>query len=183
MKNIALLITTTITLGAILPLAQATPISTPLNITVSGIANAVAAPKSDLGNFGDATVLSWLTGDITAYNSLNGTAFGTPSSASSLIGLTSAAGGNSITLNVSDHDYLFLHWGGQNGGWAQAFYVGNLSGSFTFDNAPIGDNPQVGGLSFYSFYTGSVPDGGSTALMLGLAFSGMGMARCRLKHT
>src|SRR5882724_12748849 len=114
-------------LAALLPLANAVPI----NITVSGGVDVVAAPKSDLGNFGDATVLSWLTGDITAYNAINGTSLPGPTTFGGMVGLTGGTGGNSITLDVSGFDYLFFHWGGQGGGWAQAFYVGGSAGSFS----------------------------------------------------
>jgi hypothetical protein len=159
-------------------IATAHAIPTPINITVSGGADVVAAPKSDLGDFGDATVLSWLTTDVANYNGLNSTTLPAPVAITGLTGVTGGAGGNSITLNVTGFDYLFFHWGGQGGGWAQAFYVGGSTGNFTFDNSAIGtgQGPSVGGLSFYSFYDPSVPDGGSTVMMLGAALSGLGLA-------
>lgn len=163
----------------------------PINITTSGGANVIAAPKSDLANFGDATVLSWLTGDIITYNSLNSKSLPAPTTITGQIGLSGGTGGNSITVNVTGFDYLFFHWGGQGGGWAQAFYVGGSTGSFAFDNSAIGTGtgPSVGGLSFYSFYGptpivthNSVPDGGSTIMMLGAALSGLSLVVRRLKQ-
>lgn len=171
-------------LFAALPLAQAVPV----NITTSGGASTVAAPASDLGNFGDATVLNWIAADVATYNSLNSTTYGTPTSTGAQIGQTSGTGGNSILLDVTGFQYLFFHWGGSQlaqGGWAQLFYVGDASGSFNFDNSDItvNESPAAGGLSFYSLYnTASVPDGGSTLLMLGAAVSGLSLTVRRFKQ-
>jgi hypothetical protein len=180
MKTLAMLI------AAAALVASTSANAIPVNITTSGGADVVAAPKSDLGDFGDATVFSWLASDIITYNSLNSSSLPALLSNADQIKLTSGAGGNSITLNVTGFDYLFFHWGGQGGGWAQAFYIGGSTGSFTFDNSAIGTGrgPSVGGLSFYSFYddppTNDVPDGGTTALLLGLAVSGLGLIRRKL---
>jgi hypothetical protein len=178
MKNAALL------LGLILLPLVATANSIPVNITVSGGALVVAAPKSDLGDFGDATVLNWLTGDVSSYNTLTSSSLPAPVSISQ-IGLTGGAGGNSIVLDLTGTaDYLFFHWGGQGGGWAQAFNIAGLTGDFTFDNSLIGtgQGPSVGGLSFYSLYgPTSVPDGASTMLMLGAALSGIALIKRRIQ--
>jgi hypothetical protein len=170
-----------ICVGALMPLAQATPV----NVTVSGGSPVVAAPSSDLGNFGDATVFSWMVNDVAAYNSIASTTYGAPSNSGALIGQT-GGGGNSISLDVSGYQYLFFHWGGsqlQPGGWAQLFYVGDSSGSFTFDNSAItvNETPAAGGISFYSLYGTNVPDGGSTVMMLGAALSGLGVVARRMK--
>lgn len=159
-------------LGAV-TLAQAVPV----NVTVSGGTTVVAAPASDLGDFGTTTVLNWLTSDIANYNSLTSSALPAPTTISSgLLNQTSGTGGTSINIDVTGFDYLFLHWGGKGGGWAQAFYVGGSSGDYTFDNSAIGTNPTVGGLSFYSYYGVNVPDGASTVILLGSALIGMAAA-------
>ncbi|HEU6448546.1 MAG TPA: hypothetical protein VFV23_08930 [Verrucomicrobiae bacterium] len=141
---------------------------------MSGGASVIAAPSSDLGNFGDATVYDWLIADVNSYNTLYGTTL--PAPTGNVDGTpyqkTEVSGGDSISLALDgNYDYVFLHWGGQGGGWAQAYYIGNLDGTFEFD-APPGGHPAVGGLSFYSFYggksCGNVPDGGNTAALLGL---------------
>ena len=138
----------------LLIVASTSAITVPLvDITVGGGVDVIAAPKSDLGNFGDGTVLSWLTTDVVNYNSINSTTLPAPVTVAGQIGQTGGAGGNSITLNLTGtFDYLFFHWGGQGGGWAQAFYIGGLTGQFSFDNTTIGtgQNPCVGGLSFFS---------------------------------
>ena len=156
---------------------QASAITTPLDITFHAGALVVAAPKGDIGNVGDATVLAWITQDIHSYNALEGTSLADP------IGTLVNAGGsgNSFQLAITPNDdYLFLHWGGSGGGWIQAFYVGGLSGTFTFDNSAI---PGAGGLSGYRLYDappGDVPDGGITALLLGAALSALGLIRRKL---
>lgn len=143
----------------------------PVDVTMSGGTSVIAAPASDLGNFGDGTVYSWLTADIAAYNSANDTLLPVPigNSDGTPPLKVSTDGGDSITLTLNgSYDYVFFHWGGQDGGWAQVYYIGGLDGTFQFD-APPGGHPAVGGLSFYSFYGGggSVPEGGNTALLLG----------------
>jgi hypothetical protein len=87
--------------------------------------------------------------------------------------VTTGSGPDSITLTLGTYDYLFLHWGGQNGGWEQLYYVGNSTGQFQF-SAPPGGHPAVGGLSFYSFYNAqniiTVPEPSSLALgLIGVA--------------
>ena len=171
-----------LTILSVLAAAMSAAVATPINVTVSGGASVVAAPKSDLGDFGDATVLSWISSDIPAYNTLHSTSLPGATGVGALIGQTGGTGGTSITLDVTGYTYLFLHWGGQDGGWAQLFYVGNSAGTFSFDNSAIGQNPIVGGLSFFSFYgPNTVPDGGSTLLLLGSALSGLGMVVRRFK--
>ncbi len=171
--------------------ASTNAIPTPVNITVSGGTDVIAAPKSDLGDFGDPTVLSWLTTDVVNYNTINSTTYPAPVTVTGQIGQTSGAGGNNITLDLTGtYDYLFFHWGGQNGGWAQAFYIGGLTGDFSFDNSLIGtgQGPSVGGLSFFSYYgpgpvptQNNAPDGGVTAAMLGMALTGFGLVARRIK--
>ena len=171
-------------LGAVLVAWLPCVNATPINVTVSGGVSVVAAPKSDLGNFGDATVLSWLGSDISSYNTLTSSSLPAPTTILGQVGLSGGTSGNSITLNVTGFDFLFFHWGGQHGGWAQAFYVGSSAGSYTFDNSAIGTNPDVGGLSFYSFYgptLRNIPDGGSTIMLFGVALSGLGMLVRRCK--
>jgi hypothetical protein len=181
MKNLS-----TLSVAVLLAAGLLTANAIPINITTSGGVDVVAAPSSDLGDFGNATVFAWLGNDITTYNSLNSTSLPGPTTVSGTAGLTGGVGGTSISLNVSGYDYLFFHWGGQGGGWAQAFYVGGSSGEFTFNSSLIanGDGPPaVGGLSFYSLYgPQGVPDGGSTMLMLGAAFSSLGLVARRLKR-
>ena len=165
--------------------ANTIPIN-PINITVSGGADVVAAPKSDLGTFGDANVLTWMNKDIINYNSLNSASLPGAISSGGAALSSSGTGGNSVTIDVTGLGYLFLHWGGQGGGWAQLFYIGSATGNFTFDNSNIANSqPLVGGLSFardYGIVNHTVPDGGSTMLLLGMTLSGLTLVARRLKQ-
>lgn len=169
--------------GLLTASASAFAISTPLNITIDGGLLVTALPVTDMPGVGDSDVYSWLSADITAYDTMNPTAHlpgpvGTGASHSALSKVdTSGTSPSSINLSLTDtYDYIFLHWGGKNGGWGEAFYIGGLSGNFEFD-APPGGHPDVGGLSSYAFYgpnpSTKVPDGGNTVLMLGVALCGM----------
>lgn len=165
-----------------LTVSVATP--TPLNITVSGGALVIAAPQSDIADYGDATVYNWLTADIAAYNSI--TSYSLPTSVINPFLTKVASGflGGAEDILLTGGNYIFLHWGGQGGGWEQAFYITGLTGTYTF-TPPPGGHPVVGGLSFYSIYGATagganVPDGGTTVAMLGGALAMIGLIRRKL---
>jgi VPDSG-CTERM motif len=72
------------------------------------------------------------------------------------------------------YDYLFAHYGGPRGGFAEVWYVGDLSGLIT-----IPGNAFRHGLSGWALFTSptGVPDGGATAMLLGAALGALGMVR------
>jgi len=74
------------------------------------------------------------------------------------------------------YDYLFAHYGGPRGGFAEVWYVGDLSGLIT-----IPGNAFRHGLSGWALFTaaggGAVPDGGTTAMLLGVALGALGVVR------
>ncbi len=157
----------------------------PVNITMIGNHFAIAAPASALGNFGDSAVFSWLQADVAAFNAASGTSYPMPTAnlnGSPLSKVETSYGPRSITLTIPSNDYAFLHWGGKNGGWEQAFYNPGADINYTF-TAPPGGKPSVGGLSFYSTYGGSstgggsVPEGGITIGLLGMAVGGLVLMR------
>jgi hypothetical protein len=155
----------------------------PVNVTMMNDLSVIAAPASALGNFGDSTVFNWLKADVTAYDTASGAAYPAPianANGSPLTKVETPSGGSSITITVPSHEYVFLHWGGQNGGWAQAFYNPGSTLDYTF-TAPPGGSPSVGGLSFYSEYGpgggGSVPDGGVSIMLLSATMGGMFIVR------
>ncbi|MBI5685663.1 MAG: hypothetical protein HZC54_11335 [Verrucomicrobia bacterium] len=157
----------------------------PINITMIGDSPAIAAPASQLGDFGDATVFNWLQADVAAFNASQGTSYPAPlalPNGSPLSKTETFSGSSSFTLTVPSNDYAFLHWGGKDGGWAQAYYNPGADASYTF-NAPPGGHPLVGGISFYSSYGGSgggggsVPEGGVTIGLLGMALGGLILLR------
>ena len=156
----------------------------PLNITMVGNSPAIAAPASQLGDFGDATVFNWLKADVAAFNTYQGTSYPVPTalpSGSPLSKTESFSGSSSFTMTMPSEQYAFLHWGGKDGGWAQAFYNPGATADYLF-NAPPGGAPLVGGISFYSSYGGgsgggSVPEGGMTLGLLGMALGGLILLR------
>jgi hypothetical protein len=160
--------------------ASATPL--PVNITVQQ--NTLVAYSTELGNYGDGTVFAWLTTDVANYNSLTSASLPAPVAGlggTPMFKANISNGGPTLSLNLDgSHDYIFLHWGGQ-ASPAQAFYIGGYTGSYDF-NAP-GEQPTVGGISFFSFYGQhrDVPDGGSTLAMLGGLLSVLGAGCRRLK--
>lgn len=72
-------------------------------------------------------------------------------------------------------DYLFAHYGGPGGGFAEVWYVGNLTGIITIPATGLGH-----GLSGWALFTapgGAVPDGGATVMLLGAGLCVLGVAR------
>jgi protein with PEP-CTERM/exosortase system signal len=86
----------------------------------------------------------------------------------------------SITLNLTgDFSYVKLKWDGL---W-QYYYIAGTTGSTTFNSTVFNNVGQPQGLSHYTFFGpggGSVPDGGATASLLGVALFGLGLLRRRL---
>ena len=91
---------------------------------------------------------------------------------------TLALRGTGTTINLGaqgTYAYLFAHYGGPGGGFAEVWYVGNLSGSISIPATGLGH-----GLSGWALFTapgGAVPDGGTTVMLLGAALGALGMAR------
>jgi hypothetical protein len=158
----------------------------PVNITMIGSSPAIAAPASQLPNFGDAAVFNWLKADVAAFDATFHASYPVPTalpSGAPLMKVETPSGGNTVTFTLPGNDYAFLHWGGKNGGWEQAYYnPSSTPVSYTF-SAPPGGNPKVGGISFYSTYGGgshgggSVPEGGVTVGLLGMALGGLVLLR------
>ena len=154
----------------------------PVNVTMYDDSSVIAAPGRALSSFGDSAVYSWLQADVASYNTASGTAYPVPTAnpnGSPLSKVNTTSGGSSVTVTVPSQEYVFLHWGGKNGGWEQAFYNPGETLDYTF-NAPPGGHPAVGGISFYSTYGpggGSVPDSGASIGLLGMALSGLVLMR------
>jgi hypothetical protein len=88
-----------------------------------------------------------------------------------------ALNGTSTSINlgaVGTYTYLFAKYDGPNYG-SEVWYVGDLSGTITIPATAGGY-----GLSGWTLFTGGgqgVPDGGTTVMLLGMAFGALGMAR------
>lgn len=153
-------------------------------------------PNSVPSSSGEGFVADWLNGLIDIYNEANNANLPKPAVQAFKVNLPEDGPGvTAITLPLGEYQYLVLHWGGQgqNGSNGKgpkgattivpevpydAFYIGGYTGDFTFDyNAK-------NGLSWYAMYNPiehNVPDGGLTAMLLGLGLSGLGASRRFLK--
>jgi len=90
--------------------------------------------------------------------------------------LTGHVNGTSTSINLGaggTYLYLFAKYDGPNYG-SEVWYVGDLSGIITIP-AEAGGYGLSGWTLFGS--AGSVPDGGTTAMLLGAALGALGMAR------
>jgi hypothetical protein len=92
---------------------------------------------------------------------------------------TLALRGTGATINLGPtagaFDYLFAHYGGPGGGFAEVWYVGDLTDIITIPSTGLGH-----GLSGWALFTapgGAVPDGGATVMLLGAGLCVLGIAR------
>lgn len=83
--------------------------------------------------------------------------------------------GTSVALGNSGlYSYLWAHYGGPGGGTVKVWYVGDLSGTITI---PASDGHGLSGWTLFGPGVPGVPDGGTTAMLLGAALSALGVAR------
>src|SRR6266513_6315221 len=84
--------------------------------------------------------------------------------------------GTMINLGTQGtYSYLFAHYGGPGGCFAEGWYVGDLSGTISIPATGLGH-----GLSGWALFTapgGAVPDGGTTVMLLGAALGALGVVR------
>ena len=161
--------------GLALLFSAATAFAVPININPT---NSVPA------NNGKATVTTWLNGLITTYNGANNPDLPSPATLSfdsiddpAMPGYP-ANTGTAIAMPMGTYEYLALKWGGgfQPGAFG-AYYIGGLTGTWTF-NSPNGRD-----LSGYRLYDApttpppSVPDGGTGVMLLGAALGALGLIR------
>src|ERR1700756_2464176 len=84
--------------------------------------------------------------------------------------------GTNVNLGaVGTYDYLFAHYGGPGGGFAEVWYVGNLNGIITIP--ATGNGHGLSGWALFTAPSGGVPDGGATAMLLGAALGLLGVVR------
>jgi VPDSG-CTERM motif len=84
--------------------------------------------------------------------------------------------GTSTTINLGSglYTYLFAKYDGPNYG-SEVWYVGDLSGNITIPASAGGYG--LSGWTLFGPGTPGVPDGGTTAMLLGAALSALGIAR------
>jgi hypothetical protein len=84
--------------------------------------------------------------------------------------------GTTIDLGTQGtYDYLFAHYGGPGGGFAEVWDVGDLSGVINIPS--IGSGHGLSGWALFTAPNGAVPDGGATVMLLGAAIGALGVAR------
>jgi hypothetical protein len=95
--------------------------------------------------------------------------------------------GSTVSINLGTGGFLYLlaKYDGPNYG-TEVWYVGGLSGLITIPDAAGGRSGSKYGISGTSLFSGSttpgenVPDGGTTALLLGATLSGVALLRRKL---
>lgn len=90
--------------------------------------------------------------------------------------------GNTTTINlgaVGTYTYLWAKYDGPNYG-AEVWYVGDLGGIITIPLYAVGNQYALSGWTLFG-PSGQVPDGGTTAMLLGAALGALGIARRFLK--
>lgn len=134
-------------------------------------------------NNGSAVVTTWLNGLITTYNGANNPDLPSPATLTFDSNVDPAMPGypgntgTSIAMPMGTYEYLVLKWGGGfNPGSFGAYYIGGMSGIWTF-NSP--NDRDLSGYRLYDATTRppSVPDGGTGVMLLGAALAGLGLIR------
>ena len=90
--------------------------------------------------------------------------------------------GTGTTVNLGAQGtftYLFAHYGGPGGGTGEVWYVGDLNGSISIPGTAFGHG--LSGWALFAAPGGGVPDGGTTAMLLGAALGTLGLVRRFLK--
>jgi VPDSG-CTERM exosortase interaction domain len=93
--------------------------------------------------------------------------------------LAGSLSGTSTTINLGAgglYTYLFAKYDGPNFG-SEVWYVGDLSGIITIPLYGSGRQYALSGWTLFGPGVPGVPDGGTTAMLLGAALSVLGVAR------
>jgi hypothetical protein len=95
--------------------------------------------------------------------------------------LVPSANGTSTSVDLGDgtlYSYLFAKYDGKNAG-SEVWYVGDLSGTITIPGFGLlpGQNYALSGWTLFGPGGTSVPDGGTTVMLLGAALGALGIAR------
>lgn len=160
------------------PTVQAIPFNITMSLPHNGssiLVNDVS--KGDVGDIfgsGNGDWFDFLVSDVTTYNNNIPASLPGPVAANANGDpFFTAEGSPPSMVNVTGYTYALLHYGKGSGGEGkggglQVWYLDGLDGTWDFSGNTLGPNGN-GGLSFVRLYKGgtSVPDGGSTLLLLG----------------
>lgn len=157
-----------------------------INITINP---ATGLPSNDidfglLGNNSPTTNFSFLGSEISLYNSYAGTSLSAPVF-DGFANYENLSGSQAVSL--TGFDYAVVHYGKGPGGAGKGggvvfYYLNGMTGDFTF--APNGSGPNgFGGISSIRLFgdgSTAVPEGGTAAMLLGIALAAMGVLRRRI---
>jgi hypothetical protein len=162
-------------------------LAVPLNITVDNTGNLLngtgVASSSQYGqqNNNPTSNLLFLNNEISLWNGSINNPHLLP--AVGPVALNDENLSGSSYTAATGFDYVVFHFGAgpaggggvSPGGWWQAFFLNGLDGTF---NVPTVGGESVGGFSSARYFNphASVPDGGSTAMLLGLALTAVTVA-------
>jgi VPDSG-CTERM motif len=92
--------------------------------------------------------------------------------------------GADTTISVTPGQFVVAHYGGPGGGSLEFFQVINLETSVVVPGSPnpADDLANPESLSSARVFTGSAPDSGTTAMLLGGALAGLSLMRRYLKR-
>ena len=187
MKILKLVRLPLITLAAATCLALPTPSNaTLINITINP---STGLPANDinfglLGNNSPTTNFNFLASDITLYNGYAGTSLSAPVFSGYGNYEDLSTNGNQ-PVSLTGFDYAVIHYGKGPGGVGKGggivfYYLNGMTGDFTFSNLGSGPN-GFGGISSIRLFAGdgtnSVPDGGATVMLLGIALGGLALVQ------
>ena len=150
-----------------------------INISMNPITGlpATDVDKGYFGNNNPTTNFNGLLQQISLYNTFNGTNLLAPTMAGFF-------DGSSNTVNLTGFAYAVIHYGTGSGGQGQGggiefFYLNGMTGNYTFSARGLGPNGLGGFSSIRLFSTNgvAVPEGGATAILLGIAGLGLVTAR------
>jgi hypothetical protein len=117
---------------------------------------------------------------INIYNAANNPDLAAAVLLGALTGQANGSGVLNINVDVTGWSYLVLKWANTD----QFYYLNGATGVVNFASTVFNGNGQPQGLSGYSLFNPgrtTVPDGGSSVLMLGAALSGLSLVVRRLK--
>ena len=154
-------------------LSKATVINISTNLTDTSLVGDL--PFS--GNNNPTTNFNALVSDIGRYDTFTSTSL--PSAV--FLGYGDYAPG---TVSLTGFDYAVLHYGKGPGGASPGggivfYYLNGMTGNYDFPVNGLGPN-GFGGLSSIRLYVGShtsVPDGGTSVMLMGIALTGVALLR------